>query len=146
MFAFFISASRNINNIVRSAARIMKSLKEFHQERSFTLTYRVSSLNHQFIEIEGVIRPDIPIWGKYVIKLFSRNVKMKMKFFKDDVIVHGNKVYFELRSFAFDKMDHREANIRYEEAKNICAKFLGVTPETLQAEAQNETTTKAGEF
>lgn len=68
----------------------------------------------------------------------KRNVKMKMKFFKDEVVVHGNRVYFELRSFAFDQMDHNEANIRYEDAKNICAKFLGVDPQTLEAEAQKE--------
>jgi len=68
----------------------------------------------------------------------KRNVKMKMKFFKDEVVVHGNKVYFELRSFAFDKMEHNEANVRYEDAKNICAKFLGVDPQTLESEAQQE--------
>jgi len=68
----------------------------------------------------------------------KRNVKMKMKFFKDEVVVHGNKVYFELRSFAFDKMEHKEANVRYEDAKNICAKFLGVDPQTLESEAQQE--------
>ena len=68
----------------------------------------------------------------------KRQVKLKMKFFKDDVIVHGNKVYFELRSFAFDEMDHLEANMRYEEAKNICANFLGVAPEKLESKAQKE--------
>ena len=68
----------------------------------------------------------------------KRQVKLKMKFFKDDVIVHGNKVYFELRSFAFDEMEPREANIRYEEGKNICAKFLDVDPEILEAEAHKE--------
>ena len=68
----------------------------------------------------------------------KRNVKMAMRFFKDDVVVHNNKVYFELRSFAFDKMEHQEANVRYEEAKLICAKKLGVDPATLEAEAQRE--------
>lgn len=68
----------------------------------------------------------------------KRNVKMKMKFFEDDVVVHGNKVYFELRSFAFDEMSQDEANIRYNEAKLICAKFLGVSPESLEAEAQKK--------
>lgn len=68
----------------------------------------------------------------------KRNVKMAMRFFKDDVIVNNNKVYFELRSFAFDKMEHSEANIKYEEAKNICSKHLGCTPEELEAEAKRE--------
>ena len=68
----------------------------------------------------------------------KRKVKMAMHFFKTDVTVQGNKVYFELRSFAFDEMEHNEANVRYEDAKNICAKFLGVKPEVLEAEAQKE--------
>lgn len=68
----------------------------------------------------------------------KRNVKMAMKFFKDEVIVDRNKVYFELRSFAFDKMEQAEADIKYNEAKMICAKHLGVDPETLEAEARKE--------
>ena len=68
----------------------------------------------------------------------KRNVKMAMRFFKDDVVVHNNKVFFELRSFAFDRMDHREANVKYEEAKNVCAKYLGVDPSELESEAQRE--------
>ncbi len=68
----------------------------------------------------------------------KRNVKMAMKFFKDDVVVHGNRVFFELRSFAFDRMEQNEADIKYNEAKMICAKKLGVDPETLEAQAQEE--------
>ena len=68
----------------------------------------------------------------------KRNVKMAMRFFKDEVIVHNNKVYFELRSFAFDEMEHEEANLRYEEAKNICAKKLGVDPEVLESQAKEK--------
>jgi hypothetical protein len=79
---------------------------------------------------------DNPDWN--TPEKVKRQVKLKMKFFKDDVIVHGNKVYFELRSFAFDEMEHNEANVRYEDAKNICAKFLGVRPEVLEAQAQKE--------
>lgn len=68
----------------------------------------------------------------------KRNVKMSMKFFKDDVIVANNKVYFELRSFAFDKMEQNEANRIYEIAKNTCADFLGVDPKELESQAQQE--------
>ena len=68
----------------------------------------------------------------------KRKVKMAMKFFKDDVVVSGNKVYFELDSFAFDKMDQQTANVKYEEAKLICSQFLGVDPTTLEAQAQQE--------
>jgi hypothetical protein len=66
----------------------------------------------------------------------KRKVKMAMQFFKDDVTVVDNRVYFEFRSFAFDKMEQMEANIRYEEAKNICAMKMGVDPEVLEAEAK----------
>ena len=69
----------------------------------------------------------------------KRNVKMAMKFFKEDVVVHKNKVWFELRSFAFDKMEQNEADLKYNEAKLICAKFLKINPETLEANAQRET-------
>jgi len=79
---------------------------------------------------------DDPDWN--TPEKVKRNVKMKMKFFEDDVIVEGNKVYFELRSFAFDKMEQNEANIKYNEAKLICAKFLKVSPDELQANAERE--------
>ena len=72
----------------------------------------------------------------------KRNVKMAMKFFKDDVIVHGNKVYFELRSFAFDQMPQNEADIRYNEAKLVCANYLKVDPTVLEAKAKKETKRK----
>lgn len=64
-------------------------------------------------------------------------VKRIMNFF-DVIELDGDKIFFELRSFAFDKMEHNEANIKYEDAKNICAKFLGVKPETLEANAKRE--------
>ena len=68
----------------------------------------------------------------------KRNVKMAMKFFKEDVVVHKNKVWFELRSFAFDKMEQNEADLKYNEAKLICAKFLKIDPSVLEANAQWE--------
>lgn len=68
----------------------------------------------------------------------KRNVKLAMRFFKDDVIVAKNKVYFELRSFAFDEMEQDEADRVYNTAKEICARKLGVPAETLEAEAQRE--------
>ena len=68
----------------------------------------------------------------------KRKVKMAMKHFKDDVIVDGNKVYFELASFRFDKMDQKIANVKYEEAKIICALFLKVDPAKLEAMAIRE--------
>ena len=68
----------------------------------------------------------------------KRSTKLAMKFFKDDVVVDGNKVYFELRSFAFDRMDQDEADIKYNEAKVICAKKIGVSPESLEANAKEQ--------
>ncbi len=71
----------------------------------------------------------------------KRNVKLAIKFFKDDVAVIGNKVYFELRSFAFGKMNQVEADKVFDEAVKVCADFLGVDKEVLKAEARNETAT-----
>ena len=68
----------------------------------------------------------------------KRNVKMAMKFFKDEVVVTGNKVFFELRSFAFAKMDQAEADRKFNEAKSICAWKLGVPEEVLEAKAKEE--------
>lgn len=69
----------------------------------------------------------------------KRRVKLKMQFFKDEVSVLPNgKVAFEFRSFAFDKMSQDEANEVYNEARDICAEFLGVDPEKLQAYAEGE--------
>lgn len=79
---------------------------------------------------------DDPEWS--TPEKVKRNVKMAMRFFKDEVIVHNNKVWFELRSFAFDEMDQDEANRVYTEAKELCAKKLGVPPNVLEAEAKHE--------
>ncbi len=68
-------------------------------------------------------------------------VKRTMNFF-DYVGIEGEQVFFKLKSFAFDRMEHNEANIRYEDAKNICAKFLGVDPEVLEAEAKEACMTR----
>ena len=66
----------------------------------------------------------------------KRSVKLAMRFFKDDVSVIGNKVYFELRSFNFTEMSQDEANRVYTEARDICAARIGVDPETLQVNAE----------
>ena len=79
---------------------------------------------------------DHPDWNTEV-KVKSR-VKLAMKFFEDGAIVVGVEVYFKFRSFAFDKMGHVEANKVYNEAKNVCADFLGVDPKLLEAEAKRE--------
>ncbi len=68
----------------------------------------------------------------------KRNVKMALKFFKDEVIVQGNKVFFELRSFRFDEMEQPEANMVYDQCKHICAAKLKVAPEVLEANAEKE--------
>lgn len=65
----------------------------------------------------------------------KRKVKLMMGFFSDRFVVHG-KVYFELRSFAFDQMEQEEANRYYNEARDICAKKLGIDPEILEAQAK----------
>ena len=88
---------------------------------------------HKIFEITAENNDD-PDWQtKEAVK---KQVKLAMKFFKDDPIVSGSMVFFELRSFAFHKMKHREANIVYEHAKNICAAKMGVDPEVLETEAK----------
>jgi hypothetical protein len=68
-------------------------------------------------------------------EMVKRNVKMAMKFFKDEVVVCGNRVYFELRSFAFHELEQSEANRVFSHAVDICAAHLGVDPETLKTES-----------
>ena len=70
----------------------------------------------------------------------KRCVKMAMRLYEDCFAV-DSKVWFELKSFAFDKMEHDEANLRFNEAVLICAKKIGVDPETLKAEAKKESAT-----
>ena len=115
------------NQLIRAETYGIKKIRSVQQNKWIHAIFRFIAANTENPEW------DTPVKVK-------RNVKMAMKFFKDDVIVHGNKVWFELRSFAFDKMEAGEANVKYEEAKLICAKFLNVDPTTLEAEAQNERT------
>jgi len=113
------------NQIVRVKIYGVKRPRSVLQNRWIHAMFRIVADNS-----------DDPEWG--TPESVKRKVKMAMKFFKDDVTVAGNKVYFELRSFAFDKMESNEANVRFEDAKNIMAKKLGVKPETLEAESQRE--------
>ena len=71
--------SASINRIVRMAARVMKRLKRFEQERSFRLLYRVESLSDSKLVINGKASPNVPIWGDYVISKISRTIKLKSK-------------------------------------------------------------------
>ncbi len=70
----------------------------------------------------------------------KKQIKLIMKFFKDEPHVDLNTglVWFELRSFAFDKMEQWEADMVYNDIKLICAKRLGVEPQVLEANAQRE--------
>lgn len=74
-----------------------------------------------------------PQWD--TIEKVKRKIKLMMEFFSERFVVDG-KVYFELRSFAFDQMDQDEANKWYNEARDICAKKLGIAPEILEAQAK----------
>ncbi len=68
----------------------------------------------------------------------KRQIKMIMKFFKDDVVVHGNKVYFELKSFSFTTMPQMTADRIYNDVKLICSQRLGVDEKELEAKAERE--------
>jgi hypothetical protein len=74
-----------------------------------------------------------PNWN--TLEKVKYEVKLEMKFFKS-IIVRGHNVYHEFKSFAFDAMDQNEADLRYNEAKQICADKLGVDPEVLEVNAR----------
>lgn len=67
----------------------------------------------------------------------KRRVKLAIGFYDKRFVVDG-KVYFELRSFAFDKMDQNEADVCYNEIKDICALKLGVEPEVLEPRSEGK--------
>jgi len=112
-----------INQIVRGKLTGTQRERSLQQNKWIHAVFRIVSQN-----------TDGPDWDTPA--KVKRNVKMAMKFFKDEVVVHNNKVFFELRSFAFDKMEQPEADLRYEEAKIICAKRIKVDPKDLEAEAK----------
>lgn len=72
---------------------------------------------------------DDPAWN--TLEKVKRNVKLAMKFFSDDVTVIDNKVFFELKSFAFHKMSQVEANKVFNEALEICSIKSGISIEKL---------------
>jgi len=120
-----ILASYKENQMVRAKTYGTKKERSVRQNRWLHAIFRFVAAN-----------TDNPEWDTpEKVKL---QVKKKMKFF-EFLIVDGTQVWFSVRSFAFDKMEQQEANIRYEDAKLVCAKFLGVEPQELQAEAQRET-------
>ena len=63
-------------------------------------------------------------------------VKMIMKFFEDTVTVIGKQVYFQMRSFAFDRMEVPEANRIFNDVLLICAQKIDVDPSVLEAQAK----------
>ena len=70
----------------------------------------------------------------------KKEIKMTMQFFKGQPIVNleTGLVWFEFRSFAFDKMSQAEADRVYNEVKFICAQRLGCEPEELESNAKRE--------
>lgn len=58
--------------------------------------------------------------------------------FYDVFKVVGNQVFFQFKSFNFQDMEHNEANRVYNEAKDVCARVLGVDPGVLEAEAKKK--------
>ena len=68
-------------------------------------------------------------------KKVKRKIKMMLHFF-DERFVVGDKIYFELRSFAFSELEQDEANEVFNQAKEVCAQKLGVEPEILEAQAK----------
>ena len=139
-----LSAQIRNKTIVPFSPEDQERLAEFQENQ--IVTVRVSGVKkHRSIQqnkwIHAIFRivamnTDDPEWN--TPEKVKRNVKMAMRFFKDDVIVHNNKVYFELRSFAFDRMEQNEANMVYNHAKEICAEKINISPAELEAAAMKE--------
>ncbi|MCK4943336.1 MAG: hypothetical protein KAS65_07160, partial [Candidatus Aminicenantes bacterium] len=71
--------SSYINRVVVLAARIMKRLKPFKQTAPFRIHYRVSDLTPSIIEVTGMSKPGVPIWGRYLIKEITRKIRIRLK-------------------------------------------------------------------
>lgn len=110
------------NQIVRAKITGHKKPRSIEQNRWIHALFRLVADN-----------ANDPEWD--TLEKVKRKVKMMMQFF-DARFVVGDKVYFELRSFAFDAMDQDEATRIYNEAKEICAQKLGIAPEMLEAQAK----------
>lgn len=74
-----LNYSSYINRVVVLAARIMKKLKPFKQTAPFRIHYRVSNLTPSMIEVTGMSKPGVPIWGTYLIKEVIRKVRIRLK-------------------------------------------------------------------
>lgn len=81
---------------------------------------------------------DDPKWNTF--DGAKKEIKMTMQFFAGKPIVNleTGLVWFEFRSFAFDKMPQAEADRVYNEVKFICAQRLGCEPEELEKNAKRE--------
>lgn len=74
-----LNYSSNLNRTVRLAARIMKKLRGFRQERDFQLDYEIVGINPDTIEIQGSKEPDLKMWGKFRLRGFLRKISIRPK-------------------------------------------------------------------
>lgn len=74
-----LNYSSNINRVVVLAARIMKKLKPLKQTAPFRIHYRVSNLTPSIIEVTGISKPGVPIWGRHLIKEVTRKIRIRLK-------------------------------------------------------------------
>lgn len=76
--------SGSLNRIGPLAARFVGQVAHFKQERPFRVEYRLTEANSSAITIVGETRPDIEIWGKFIISRFFRRLKLRLK---DEVLL-----------------------------------------------------------
>lgn len=76
--------SDNLNRIGPLAARFVGQVAHFKQERPFRVEYRLTETDSSTITIVGEARPDVEIWGKFVISRFFRRLKLRVK---DEVLL-----------------------------------------------------------
>lgn len=69
--------SDNLNRIGPLAARFVGQVAHFKQEEPFQLEYRLEEATDRDIIIYGLARPEVSIWGKFVISSFSRRLKLR---------------------------------------------------------------------
>ncbi len=73
-----IDYSRILNKSARFAAGIFKLISPLKQERPFKVNYTAKE-NNSTISIVGKSYPDVSIWNSFLIKKFSRSVKISVK-------------------------------------------------------------------
>jgi hypothetical protein len=122
------------NQIVKAKITGVKKMRSYLQLKwvMAMITEMVRNLDHP--DWQGITNE------RDQVQAAKDSIKREIKFFKGDpwAEVKGKStfIFFELRSFAFDKMDQPEADRVFNDVKFACAGRLGCDPEDLEAQAK----------